>query len=77
MGNSAMTNERQGIILGGSQSGKTTLFENLVLKQFTKESETTPTLGFNFEIMDLGGKNIGIFDVGGSDEVTKSTYSTI
>jgi hypothetical protein len=77
MGNTAFKNDKQGIILGGYQSGKTTLFQNLVLKQFSKETKTEPTHGFNFEGMELKGKNIGIFDIGGSDLVTKKNLKKV
>jgi ADP-ribosylation factor family len=38
MGNTSFMAEKQGVILGTSRSGKTTLFNNLVIKRYVKDN---------------------------------------
>ena len=80
MGNTSFKAEKQGIILGGSRSGKTTLFNNLVIKRYLKEGEINETFGYNYEILNVGDTNIGFWDVGGRDlmcNLWKDIYSAI
>ena len=74
MGNTSYQAEKQGIILGGPRSGKTTLFNNLVIKRYHKEGEIKPTLGYNYEILNIAERNIGFWDIGGSDLVNLLKY---
>jgi hypothetical protein len=61
MGNTSFQAEKQGIILGGSRSGKTLLFNNLVIKRYIKDKDRDiqPTYGFNYEILTVAETNIG------------------
>ena len=55
-------------MLGAESSGKTSLFQRLVMKE-VKEISSSKTVGFNFEYFTMHEKNLGVIDMGGSDLV--------
>ena len=53
-------------MFGLNDSGKTKI---LYLLKFGEEITTIPTIGFNVEIIDMGDKNLAIFDLGGHKQI--------
>ena len=53
-------------MVGLDFSGKTTILYQLKLGEVVS---TTPTIGFNAETIDIKGRELTIFDVGGQDNV--------
>ena len=53
-------------MFGLNDAGKTKI---LYLLKLGEEVTTIPTIGFNVEIIDMGDKNLAIFDVGGHKQI--------
>lgn len=58
--------ERKMLILGLDNAGKTTLLYKMQLGEVV---DTTPTIGFNVESIDVGGTRLLAWDVGGQKKI--------
>ena len=67
MGNCFSFTDKEDILLIGLENqGKTfLLFKHLVKLIKTQKLRTTPTFGFNYEIVEIAGKSLAVWDIPG------------